>query len=63
MAPVADRVAKQNALFEEFYQAGLKNSPEQATAYGDYRYNSQLGRFRSRRSPGNTRKPMTFSLD
>ena len=41
--PVADRVAKQNALFEEFYQAGLKNSPEQATAYGDYRYNSQLG--------------------
>ena len=40
--PVADRVAKQNALFEEFYQAGLKNSPERATAYGDYRYNSQL---------------------
>ena len=42
-APVADRVAKQNALFEEFYQTGLKNSPERATAYGDYRYNSQLG--------------------
>jgi uncharacterized protein (DUF885 family) len=40
---VADRVAKQNALFEEVYQAGLKNSPERATAYGDYRYNSQLG--------------------
>src|SRR6184192_4863368 len=43
MAPVADRVAKQNALFEEFYQAGLKHNPERATAYGDYRYNSQLG--------------------
>jgi uncharacterized protein (DUF885 family) len=43
MAPVADRVAKQNALFEEYYQAGLKNFPERATAYGDYRYNSQLG--------------------
>ena len=42
-APVADRVAKQNALFEEFYQTGLKNFPERATAYGDYRYNSQLG--------------------
>jgi uncharacterized protein (DUF885 family) len=40
---VADRVAKQNALFEEYYQAGLKNFPERATAYGDYRYNSQLG--------------------
>ena len=42
---VADRVAKQNALFEEFYQTGLKNSPERATAYGDYRYNSQLGQY------------------
>jgi uncharacterized protein (DUF885 family) len=42
MAPVADRVAKQNALFEEYYQASLKNFPERATAYGDYRYNSQL---------------------
>src|SRR5207253_8611575 len=45
MAPVADRVAKQNALFEEFYQAGLKNNPERATAYGDYRYNSQLAQY------------------
>ena len=43
--PVADRVAKQNALFEEFYQTELKNSPERATAYGDYRYNSQLGQY------------------
>src|ERR1043166_8480715 len=41
-APVADRVAKQNALFEEYYQAFLKNNPERATAFGDYRYNSQL---------------------
>jgi uncharacterized protein (DUF885 family) len=40
---VADRVAKQNALFKEYYQAGLKNFPERATSYGDYRYNSQLG--------------------
>src|SRR5881227_78008 len=45
MVPVADRVAKQNALFEEFYQTELKNSPEGATAYGDYRYNSQLGQY------------------
>jgi len=40
---VMDRVAKQNALFEEYYQAGLNNFPERATSYGDYRYNSQLG--------------------
>src|SRR6476659_9002883 len=43
--PVEERVAKQNALFEEFYETGLKNSPERATSYGDYRYNSQLGQY------------------
>jgi uncharacterized protein (DUF885 family) len=42
VAPVADRVAKQNALFDEFYETGLKNAPERATSFGDYRYNSQL---------------------
>ena len=42
-ASVADRVAKQNALFEESYQAFLKNNPERATAFGDYRYNDKLG--------------------
>ena len=41
-ASVADRVAKQNALFEEFYETGLKNAPERATAVGDYRYNALL---------------------
>ncbi len=41
-ASVADRVAAQNALFEEYYQAALKNSPLQATWIGDYRYNAQL---------------------
>jgi uncharacterized protein (DUF885 family) len=40
---VADRTAKQNALFEELYQTGLRNSPERATAVGDYRYNALLG--------------------
>jgi uncharacterized protein (DUF885 family) len=39
---VTERVAQQNALFEEFYQAGLKNSPERATSVGDYRYNAKL---------------------
>jgi uncharacterized protein (DUF885 family) len=41
-SPVADRIAAQNALFEEQWQAGLKNSPERATSIGDYRYNDQL---------------------
>ena len=45
VAPVAERVAKQNALFDEFYETGLKNSPEQATSFGDYRYNSLLGQY------------------
>ena len=41
-APVATRVAAQNALFEEYYQEQLKSSPETATAFGDYRYNDKL---------------------
>ena len=45
MASVADRVAQQNELFEEFYQTDLKNNPERATAYGDYRYNALLGQY------------------
>jgi uncharacterized protein (DUF885 family) len=45
MASVSDRVAQQNALFEEFYQTGLKNNPERATSYGDYRYNALLGQY------------------
>jgi uncharacterized protein (DUF885 family) len=39
---VDSRLATQNALFEELYQADLKNTPERATAFGDYRYNDQL---------------------
>ncbi len=45
LPPVSERVAKQNALFEEFYQTDLKNNPERATQYGDYRYNGQLGQY------------------
>ena len=45
MAPVADRVAQQNKLFDEFYETGLKNAPERATSYGDYRYNALLGQY------------------
>ena len=39
---VAARIAAQNALFEEQFQADLKAHPERATAIGDYRYNDQL---------------------
>ena len=42
LKPVADRVAAQNALFDEQYESDLRNFPERATAYGDYRYNDQL---------------------
>jgi uncharacterized protein (DUF885 family) len=42
-ASLESRIAAQNALFEEDYQTGLRNSPLSATAYGDYRYNDQLG--------------------
>ncbi len=32
-------------MFDEFYETGLKNSPERATSYGDYRYNALLGQY------------------
>ena len=43
LKPVADRIAAQNAIFEEQYESDLRNFPERATAFGDYRYNDKLG--------------------
>jgi uncharacterized protein (DUF885 family) len=43
--PVADRLAAQNALFEEQYESDLRNFPERATAYGDYRYNDKVAEY------------------
>ena len=40
--PVAERLAVQNALFEEQYESDLRNFPERATSFGDYRYNDKL---------------------
>jgi uncharacterized protein (DUF885 family) len=42
LLPVADRLAAQNALFDEQYESDLRNFPERATAFGDYRYNDKL---------------------
>jgi uncharacterized protein (DUF885 family) len=39
---VASRIAAQNAIFEEQYESDLRNFPERATAFGDYRYNDKL---------------------
>lgn len=39
---VPDRIAEQNQIFEEQYESDLRNSPERATAFGDYRYNDKL---------------------
>jgi len=43
--PVADRLAAQNALFEEQYESDLRNFPERATSFGDYRYNDKLAEY------------------
>src|ERR1019366_9363595 len=43
--PVAERVAAQNAIFEEQYETDLRNFPERATAFGDYRYNDKLAEY------------------
>src|SRR6201993_3446979 len=39
---IADRLSAQNALFEEQYESDLRNFPERATSFGDYRYNDKL---------------------
>ena len=44
-ASVATRLAAQNGLFDDSWQATLKMNPTLATAVGDYRYNDQLGEF------------------
>lgn len=43
--PVSERLAAQNALFEEQYQSDLRNAPERATSFGDLRYNDKLGQY------------------
>jgi uncharacterized protein (DUF885 family) len=40
--PFADRLAAQNALFEEQYESELREFPDRATSFGDYRYNDKL---------------------
>jgi len=39
---VAERLATQNALFDEQYESDLHEFPERATSFGDYRYNDKL---------------------
>src|SRR3984893_7974921 len=43
--PVGDRVAAQNAIFDDYYESELRNFPERATAFGDYRYNDKLDQY------------------
>jgi uncharacterized protein (DUF885 family) len=42
MESVVERVATQNALFDEQYESDLREFPERATDFGDYRYNDKL---------------------
>ena len=39
---VGERLAAQNALFDEQYESDLREFPERATNFGDYRYNDKL---------------------
>jgi uncharacterized protein (DUF885 family) len=42
---LADRLAAQNALFDEQYESDLRNFPQRATSFGDYRYNDKLAEY------------------
>jgi len=39
---VAERLAAQNRMFDEQYESDLREFPERATSFGDYRYNDKL---------------------
>ncbi len=41
VAPVAERTAQLNKLFDNYWQDNLRHSPEEATSVGDKRYNDQ----------------------
>jgi uncharacterized protein (DUF885 family) len=45
LKPVEERIAAQNALFEEQFQSDMRNQPERATSFGDYRYNDKLDEY------------------
>src|ERR1700719_1562446 len=60
LKPAADRLAAQNALFEEQYQSDLRNHPERATALGDYRYNDKLDDYSLAAIAQNHRTDETF---
>jgi uncharacterized protein (DUF885 family) len=42
LTAAADRIAAQNAIFNEEYESDLRNFPRLATAVGDYRFNDKL---------------------
>ena len=42
LASAAERLAAQNALFDEQYEEEMREFPERATSFGDYRYNDRL---------------------
>jgi len=58
-SPVATRLAAQNALFDDSWQASLKMSPTLATAVGDYRYNDQLGDYSLAASAAHHQRDLT----
>lgn len=43
--PVSERLAAQNALFQEQFESDLRDLPQRATSFGDYRYNDKLAEY------------------
>ncbi len=42
---VTERLADQNKLFDSQFESDLRNFPERATAFGDYRFNDKLAEY------------------
>jgi uncharacterized protein (DUF885 family) len=58
-ASVGSRLAAQNSLFDDSWQASLKMSPLLATSVGDYRYNDQLGDYSLAASAARHKRDLT----
>jgi uncharacterized protein (DUF885 family) len=59
---VQQRLAEQNALFDEYYETELKTHPEMATAYGDYRYNDQLNDYSLADATSENQRDQTYLM-
>src|SRR5690348_6197279 len=59
-ASVQERVAQQNALFDEYYETELRMHPEMASPFGDYGYNDRLNDYSLAGADGQNQRDQAY---